>query len=133
MAGLLIIAHAPLASSLKTVVEHVFPNDTGVEAIDVTGEASPDEVERAAREAMARIGEREFLVLTDVVGATPCNAAARLADGVTVRTVVGVNVPMVWRAATYRSAPLSAVVERALAGGVEGIMEAAPSDPQRHA
>lgn len=130
MAGLLIIAHAPLASSLKTVVEHVFPNDSGIEAIDVAGESSPDEVEQAARVAMARIGERDFLVLTDVFGATPCNAASRLADGVTVRVVVGVNVPMMWRAVTYRNVPLSALVDRAVDGAVQGIMQIAPSRPQ---
>jgi len=33
MAGLLIIAHAPLASSLKTVAAHVFPNEAGIEAV----------------------------------------------------------------------------------------------------
>jgi len=130
MAGLLIIAHAPLASSLKTVVEHVFPNDSGIEAIDVAGETSPDEVERAARVAMARIGEPDLLVLTDVFGATPCNAASRLADGVNVRVVVGVNVPMMWRAVTYRNAPLSALVERAVDGAVQGIMQITPSRPQ---
>jgi len=81
MAGLLIVAHSPLASSLKAVVAHVFPNDTGVEAIDVDADATPEQVEKAAREAMARLGESEILVLTDVFGATPCN--------VTVRTCVG--------------------------------------------
>src|SRR5262245_23889254 len=130
MAGLLIIAHAPLASSLKAVVAHVFPNDRGIEAIDVTPDAAPELVEKAAREAMARIAESEILVLTDVFGATPCNVAMRLADGVHVRVVVGVNVPMLWRAVTYRGNPLPAVAERAVAGAVQGIMQLAPSRPQ---
>jgi len=130
MAGLLIIAHAPLASSLRTVVAHVFPNDRGIEAIDVTSEASIEQVELAARDAMARIDEPEILVLTDVFGATPCNAAMRLADGVRVRVVVGVNVPMIWRAVTYRNNALTAVAERAVSGAVQGIMQLAPSRPQ---
>jgi PTS system ascorbate-specific IIA component len=130
MAGLLIVAHAPLASSLKAVVGHVFPNDNGVEAIDVGADATPDQVEQAAREAMARIGEPEILVLTDVFGATPCNAAMRLADGVRVRVVAGVNVPMLWRAVAHRSKPLLAVAERAMSGAVQGIMQLAPSRPQ---
>jgi PTS system ascorbate-specific IIA component len=37
------------------------------------------------------------LVLTDVFGATPSNVAQRLTDGVEVRLVTGVNVPMLWR------------------------------------
>lgn len=130
MAGLLLIAHAPLATSLKAVVAHVFPNEVGIEAIDVTPEALPDQVEHAARVALAAVGEPEVLVLTDVFGATPCNVAMRLADGAQVRVVAGVNVPMLWRAVAYRKNPLAAVVERALSGAVQGVMQLTPSKPQ---
>jgi PTS system ascorbate-specific IIA component len=130
MAGLLIIAHAPLASSLRAVVAHVFPNETGIEAVDVSGDTSPEQVEKVAREAMANIADPEILVLTDVFGATPCNAAMRLADGVHVRVVAGVNVPMLWRAVAHRRNPLLAVAERAVSGAVQGIMQLAPTRPQ---
>jgi len=130
MAGLLIIAHAPLASSLRAVVAHVFPNEGGIEAIDVSGDTSPEQVEKAAREAIANIADPEILVLTDVFGATPCNAAMRLADGVQVRVVVGVNVPMLWRAVSHRGNPLLVVAERAVSGAVQGIMQLAPTRPQ---
>jgi PTS system mannose-specific IIA component len=130
MAGLLLIAHAPLASSLKAVVAHVFPNETGIEAIDVTPEATPDQVESAARAALVATGEADVLVLTDVFGATPCNVAMRLADVAHVRVIVGVNVPMLWRAVAYRKNPLAAVVDRAISGAVQGVMQLAPSRPQ---
>jgi mannose PTS system EIIA component len=130
MAGLLLIAHAPLATSLKAVAAHVFPNEGGIEAIDVAPEATPEQVEHSARAVLGSIGEAEVLVLTDVFGATPCNVAMRLADGVQVRVVVGVNVPMLWRALTYRKNPLAAVVDRALSGAVQGVMQLAPSRPQ---
>ena len=130
MAGLLLIAHAPLASSLKAVVAHVFPNESGIEAVDVAPEATPEQVEEAARAALGSIGETEVLVLTDVFGATPCNVAMRLADGGHVRVVVGVNVPMLWRAVTYRKNPLAALVDRAVSGAVQGVMQLAPSRPQ---
>jgi PTS system ascorbate-specific IIA component len=130
MAGLLIIAHSPLASSLRAVAAHVFPNDTGIEAIDVAGDESPEQVEAAARQVMAGIADPEILVLTDVFGATPCNAAMRLADGAHVRVVAGVNVPMLWRAVAHRGNPLPTVAERAMSGGVQGVMQLAPSRPQ---
>ena len=132
MAGLLLIAHAPLATSLKAVIAHVFPNEPGIATIDVTPDANADEVEASARRAVAEIGEPEVLVLTDVFGATPCNVAMRLADGIHVRVVVGVNVPMLWRAVTYRQNPLSVLVERAVSGAVQGVMQLAPSRPQSH-
>jgi PTS system ascorbate-specific IIA component len=130
MAGLLIIAHAPLATSLKAVVSHVFPAESGIEAIDVAADMPPDQVEQLARAALATVADPEALVMTDVFGATPCNVAMRLADGALVRVVVGVNVPMLWRAMTYRKNPLAAVVERAVAGAVQGVMQLAPSRPQ---
>ena len=130
MAGLLIIAHTPLASSLRAVVAHLFPNDSGIEAVDVTADQSPEQVEVVARRAMVAVADPEVLVLTDVFGATPCNAAMRLADGAHVRVVAGVNVPMLWRAVAHRKSPLAAVAERAVAGAVQGVMQLAPSRPQ---
>jgi mannose PTS system EIIA component len=46
--------------------------------------------------------------------------------------VVGVNVPMLLRAVTYRENPLSVLVERAVSGAVQGVMQLAPSRPQSH-
>jgi mannose PTS system EIIA component len=130
MAGLLIIAHAPLATSLKAVAAHVFPNEQGVAALDVPTDAKPEQIEQAARAALHGVADPEVLVLTDVFGATPCNVAMRLADGAQVRVVVGVNVPMLWRALTYRKNPLATLVERAVSGAMQGVMQLAPSKPQ---
>lgn len=130
MAGLLLIAHAPLATSLKAVIAHVFPNEPGIEALDVAPDANAEAVEASARQALTAIGEPEVLVLTDVFGATPCNVAMRLADGTHVRVVVGVNVPMLWRAVSYRKISLPMLVERAVSGAVQGVMQLAPSRPQ---
>ncbi|MES1163023.1 MAG: PTS fructose transporter subunit IIA, partial [Rhizobacter sp.] len=63
-------------------------------------------------------------------GATPCNAAQRLGDGVQVRVVAGVNVPMLWRSLSYSAEPLEAVVTRAMAGATQGVMQVATSKPQ---
>ena len=62
----------------------------------------------------------EALIFTDVFGATPCNVAQRLADGVQVKVVAGVNVPMLWRSLCYASEPLDALVARAIAGADAG-------------
>jgi mannose PTS system EIIA component len=73
------------------------------------------------------------LILTDVFGATPCNAAQRLADGVHVRVVAGVNVPMLWRTLCYADEPLDALVARAMAGATQGVIQASASRPQQQA
>ena len=131
MPGLMIIAHAPLASSLKSVAEHTFPECTRVlEALDVSPAMSVDEVEALARAMLGRVRNPEALVLTDVFGATPCNVAQKLGDGNQVRVIAGVNVPMLWRTLCYANESLEAVVARAMAGAVQGVMQVATSKPQ---
>lgn len=130
MSGLLILAHAPLASSLKAVAAHVFPTEIGVEAVDVAADDPLDRVEELARALLARVRDPEALILTDVFGATPCNVAMRLAEGPQVRVVTGVSVPMLWRAIGYRHEPLAELVERAIAGGIQGVMQLSATRPQ---
>lgn len=133
-AGLLIIAHAPLASALRQSVLHVFPDDARhVVALDIDSNQPAEQLILAAQSAMQSLETPSTLVLTDVFGATPCNVAQRLVDGVNTRLIAGVNLPMLLRAMTYRSEPISALVARAMTGGVQGIMQVATAAPQNQA
>jgi len=123
VAAVLLIAHAPLASALLSVAGHCYEEKGHLfEAIDVEPTMSAETVEALARAALARLNSPEVLVLTDVFGATPCNVAQRLSDGVNVRVVAGVNVPMLWRSLCYLGEPLDALVARAVSGASQGVM-----------
>jgi mannose PTS system EIIA component len=131
MPGMLIIAHAPLASSLKAVAVHAYPDCArALLALDVTPAMSPDAVEAQARRLLAQTGSPQALILTDVFGATPCNVAQRLADDSHVKVVAGVNVPMLWRTLCYADKSLDAMVARALAGATQGVMQVTSAQPQ---
>jgi PTS system ascorbate-specific IIA component len=131
MPGLLIIAHAPLATSLKAVAEHAYPDCAALLAVlDVEPNTPIEEVEAQARRLLDSVRRPEALILTDVFGATPCNIAQRLADGVQVKVVAGVNVPMLWRTLCYVDESLDAVLARAVAGATQGVMQVATSRPQ---
>jgi PTS system mannose-specific IIA component len=141
MPGLVIVAHAPLATALQAVARHVFADSAQMLVpVDVMPDWPAERTEQALRDAVqlaaARAGSQEVLILADVFGATPCNAAQRVAEGSGVRLVAGVNVPMLWRALAYADQPLDALVERALAGGSQGVMPAAqaqkPQDQPLH-
>ena len=129
MAALLVIAHAPLASALTAVAGHCY-SESGIEAVDVAPTMSVEAVEALAREAIDRLNSSEVLILTDVFGATPCNAAQRVADGVSIRVVAGVNVPMLWRSLCYLREPLDSLVTRAVAGAAQGVVQVAHTRPQ---
>ena len=138
MPGILIIAHAPLASALKQAAGHTFAEAAEqIQALDVLANLGCDEVEAQARVMLARLQNddprREALVLADVFGATPCNVIQRLADGQQVKVITGVNVPMLWRALNYAQEPLETLITRALAGGTQGVMQIASSKPQNQA
>ena len=129
--SILIIAHAPLAHALRECALHVF-SDCGdsVAALDVQPNQPPEESLAQARILLDQLGTDTTLVLTDVFGATPCNVAQRLVDGVHTRLVTGINLPMLLRAVSYRSEPLDSVVSRAVVGGTQGVMQVAISAPQ---
>ena len=132
--SILIIAHAPLANALRQCALHVFPDcGDGVAALDVQPNVSPEETFQAARISLEQARSRHVLVLTDVFGATPCNVAQRLVDGVRSRLVAGVNLPMLLRTVSYRHEPLDALVARALTGGTQGVMQVAITAPQNQA
>jgi PTS system ascorbate-specific IIA component len=122
--GIVIIAHAPLASALRQCVAHVFADRVGgVVAVDVQPEAAVAQSVAQARQAAASLGQAPLLLLTDVLGATPCNVALQLQEGRQARLLAGVNLPMLLRAVTYQHEPLDALMARALQGGTQGVLQ----------
>lgn len=134
MNGIFIIAHAPLASALRQCVLHVFPdNPESVVALDVQPNMPPEETLAQARVLFKQMGTPCALVLSDVFGATPCNVAQKLVDGVHSKLIAGINLPMLLRSVSYRHESLDAMVVRALAGGTQGVMQVAITAPQNQA
>lgn len=129
--GLLLIAHAPLASALKAVAEHVYPDCSDrLLTLDVEPGMPPERIEQDARALLQKSNHPEVLVLTDVFGATPCNVAERLQDQRRLRVVAGVNVPMLWRVLCYAHESVDRLAERALAGAAQGVMPVNNRPPQ---
>ncbi len=134
MNGIFIIAHAPLAHALRQCALHVFPDcGRGVLAMDVQPNVSPEETLSASRITMDQLDTTQVLVLTDLFGATPCNVAQKLVDGVNSRLITGVNLPMLLRTVSYRHESLEALVQRAVVGGTQGVMQVAITAPQNQA
>lgn len=129
--GILIIAHAPLAGALREAVLHVFPDAApGILALDVPAQEQTDQTLSTAISMLSGMTQDATLVLTDVFGATPCNIAQKLVDGVRSKLIAGVNLPMLLRTVNYRHEALDILVARALAGGTQSIMQVAVTAPQ---
>jgi mannose PTS system EIIA component len=129
--GILIIAHAPIASALRAGVLHVFPDAAqGISALDVPPNEPPDATAANARLMLSQLDTPNTLVLTDIFGATPCNVAQKVVDGIHSKLVAGVNLPMLLRTVNYRQETLDVLVARALAGGTQSIMQVTVTAPQ---
>ena len=94
-----------------------------VRQVGITVHDDPDAILPQAQELVRQLDEGDgVLVLTDMIGATPSNIAARLASPGKVEVVGGVSLPMLIRALTYRAQPLAAVVDKAISGGRDGVV-----------
>jgi mannose PTS system EIIA component len=136
MNAIFIIAHAPLASALRTCALHVFPEaHAHIVAFDVQPNMPATDTQACANTMLAQMakttGNVSTLMLTDIFGATPCNVAMKLVDnGASCKLIAGVNLPMLMRAMTYRHEALDMLVSRATAGGIQGVMVVAAISPQ---
>jgi PTS system ascorbate-specific IIA component len=133
--GVLIVAHAPLASALAAGASHVYScaperAESQVRVLDVAPDADVNATVEGARGLVAEIDTgMGVLVLTDVFGSTPGNVATRLVESGRVAVVTGVNLPMLLRALCYRDGKLADTVEKALAGGIQGVLQIAATPP----
>jgi PTS system ascorbate-specific IIA component len=109
----------------------VYPESaSGVLALDVQPNESTETTRLAALALLEQLHAPYTLVLTDVFGATPCNVAQKVVDGIHAKLVAGVNLPMLLRTVNYRQESLDVLVARALSGGTQCIMQVAVSAPQ---
>lgn len=136
MVGILIIAHAPLASALAQCASHVYSCDPQraadkLRVLDVVAGADVAATVAQARELLAVLDDGAgVLIFTDAFGSTPGNVAAQLADAPRAAVVAGVNLPMLLRALCYREGALADMVERAIAGGKQGVVQVAGAREQ---
>ena len=131
MAGILIIAHTPIASAMLSFAEHVYGSIPGhIQAVDIPAhEDAKISYERVLAAAKAVETHGELLVLTDVMGATPANVASRLMSQQSsagmkskVQILAGLNLPMLMRAVSYKDDPLDVLAQKTLQGGQNGIL-----------
>lgn len=125
MVGLLLVAHGKLGDSLIECATYVHGHaPQGLLSLDLTGYASTEAMQLAARERIAALDDGSgVLVLTDIYGATPSNTVCTLLGKGAVEVVAGVNLPMLLKALNYQGEPLPTLAKRVAEGGQAGIFQ----------
>lgn len=128
MAGILIVAHTPIASAMLDFVDHIYGSiPDKIQALDIPAHEDTKISSQKLKTAVDLVSDnKEILILTDILGATPANVAAKVALNDTenqIKVITGLNLSMLLRAVSHRHEPLEQIVEKSLQGGTQGVVK----------
>jgi PTS system mannose-specific IIA component len=92
--GVLIVTHGYLGNELLNVAEMMFGPQEAVAAVSLAAGDSVENFQARLAAALASLPGGETLILADLFGGTPANAAARLVRAGSCHLVAGVSLPM---------------------------------------
>jgi PTS system mannose-specific IIA component len=124
MIGIFLITHGTLGESLIQCACHVMNRrPPQIMQLGISGQDDPLDALPLARQLITLVDSGDgVLILTDILGATPANVAAKLLEPGRVEGVAGANLPMLLRAITYRERSMDMLVKKAVAGACEGVV-----------
>lgn len=119
------ITHEDLGEHLIRCASHIFGmRPPQLMHLGVFVQDDPSTVLVNARSLLTQLDSgKGALIITDILGATPCNIASCLIQPGKVECLAGANLPMLIRALTYRAESLSVVTEKGLSGGQSGVVQ----------
>ncbi len=103
MIGVVLIAHAKVASEMLAAAEHVLGKQSLIATLNVEDSDKPELIQQqlASMIRQTDIGDGVF-VLADMFGGTPCNVALSCADQTKVEILSGFNLPALIKALSLR-------------------------------
>ena len=133
MIGFLLISHGSFGDSLLHNVCHILGERPPL--IERLAFAPHDDLARSLEQATSlthTLDQGEgVLIFTDILGATPANIAKQLLRPGKIEGVSGLSLPMLLRALTYRESGMNVLIQKAIAGGHDGI-EHMNTKPEAH-
>jgi PTS system ascorbate-specific IIA component len=128
MAGILIVAHTPIASAMLDFLDHIYGSiPDKIQALDIPAHEDTKVTTQRLKAGVELVSDsKQVLIITDIVGATPANVAGKYAVNDTdnqVMVITGLNLSMLLRAVSHRHEPLEKIVDKALQGGTQGVMK----------
>lgn len=125
MIGILVITHGTVGEALIQCVCHVLNRrPPQLMHFGLSGQDDPLDALPFARRLVDLVdGGDGVMILTDILGGSPSNLAAKLLETGRVVGVAGVNVPMLLRVITYRERSMDVLLKKAIAGACEGVVQ----------
>ena len=131
MIGILIITHEALGDAYRSLAQHFFPGEppANIKILGVTQEQQHEEIIAHTQTLISSLDKLEHcngvLVITDIFGATPCNAARKLVLEGKVAMLTGLNAPMMVKALQYhtQAGDLAQFTQKVKQAAIDGIFE----------
>jgi len=122
--GILMITHSDIGKQMLLTATSVFgKNPFRVEILSVDNYDQPNDIKELGQKYVKFLDQgRGVLILTDIIGTTPSNIAKSI-DYKNIRVVAGLNLSMLLNVFNYSTDSLNQLANRAVDGGVTGIMK----------
>ena len=123
--AILTVTHGKVGDELLATAESML----GVlpltcKTLTVSDTCSPEKLLGKAEKLCSELNNGDgILVLTDIFGSTPSNICNKLSTTLNVRVLAGLNLPMLIRVMNYSNLDLHKLVEKALSGAHDGIID----------
>ncbi|MDD2898480.1 MAG: PTS sugar transporter subunit IIA [Desulfuromonadaceae bacterium] len=125
MIGLVLVAHAGMATALKMSAEMIVGTIDNCATVEVAPDERADDIMARVVAAVESVQANGAIILTDLFGGTPSNMAMSFLKEGSIEVVTGVNLPMMIEFSSRRErmqvSELAAALQRA---GREGIIVA---------
>ena len=122
--GILMITHSDIGKQMLLTATSVFgKNPFRVEILSVDNYDQPNDVKELGQKYVKFLDQgRGVLILTDIIGTTPSNIAKSI-DYKNIRVVAWLNLSMLLNVFNYSTDSLNQLANRAVDGGITGIMK----------
>lgn len=108
MVGLVIATHGHLAQEMVSTAEQIVGPLGQVATCNIEPSASPDDIRQNLQGAIGSVDSGGgVIVLSDLIGGTPCNQSLMLCHGQTLEVLTGVNLPMLLKASSLRDSAMA--------------------------
>jgi PTS system ascorbate-specific IIA component len=121
--GIVVVTHGETAGSLVAEATFILGQDmSGIETVAYDQSSAGNSSLGLIRTAIERAESGDgVIVLTDLIGSSPCNQTTELLEEFNALMVSGVNLPMLLSVWNYRERPLQMVVRKAVESGRRGV------------
>lgn len=125
--GILLVTHGHIGHALLESIRHIYGSlPFQVDALGIESDMAHDSTRAQIRALADKLNEGDgVLILTDLIGATPCNSSCKVPPPpYPIKIVTGVNLPMLMKLISPGALNLdvSGLSERITRGGGDGIM-----------